>query len=98
MTKNKLKSLGSLRIQQKTKPRSPELKGTIRIQRHTLETIISHMEDDDEVIANIAAWKHHDGNDFYLSVELSPKYEGNSVGKRERKTRSIFDFIEEQNA
>lgn len=97
MTK-KQKSLGSLRIQQKTKPRSPELKGTIRIQRHTLEAIINQMDEDDEVTTNLAAWKHHDGNDFYLSVELSPKYESQSVGKRQSAPRSIFDFIEEQDA
>jgi hypothetical protein len=94
----KQKSLGSLRIQQKTKPRSPELKGTIRIQRHTLEAITNEMDDDDEVTSNLAAWKHHDGNDFYLSVELSPKYESQSVGKRRPESRSIFDFIEEQDA
>lgn len=96
MTKNKLKSLGSLRIQQKTKPRSPELKGTIRIQRHTLETIISHMEDDDEVIANIAAWKHHDGNEFYLSVELSPKYNIEAKPTKAMTERSIFDLMESE--
>jgi hypothetical protein len=97
MTK-KQKSLGSLRIQQKTKPRSPELKGTIRIQRHTLEAIFNQIDDYHEVIANLAAWKHHDGNDFYLSVELSPKYESKSVGKRRAETRSIFDVIQDQDA
>jgi hypothetical protein len=97
MTK-KQKSLGSLRIQQKTKPRSPELRGTIRIQRHTLEAFLNQIDDDYEVIANLAAWKHHDGTDFYLSVELSPKYESQSVGKRQSVPRSIFDFIEEQDA
>ena len=51
MTKNKQKSLGSLRMQQKTKPRSPELQGTIRIQRHTLDAISKQLDDDNEVIA-----------------------------------------------
>jgi hypothetical protein len=32
------------------------------------------MNDDGEMIANLAAWKHHDGKDFYLSVEVSPNY------------------------
>ena len=95
MTKNKLKSLGSLRIQQKTKPRSPELQGTIRIQRHTLEAISKHLDDDHEVIANLAAWKYHDGKDFYLSVELSPKF--TKTGSRpQNEKRSIFDFIEDE--
>ena len=88
------KSLGSLRIQQKTKPRSPELKGTIRIQRHTLEAIFNQMDADDEVIANLAAWKHHDGNEFYLSVELSPKYNAAADAKAPTPTRSIFDLME----
>ncbi len=95
MTKNKQKSLGSLRIQQKTKPRSPELQGTMRIQRHTLEAISKHLENDDEVIANLAAWKHHDGNDFYLSVELSPKFT-NSVSRPQNEKRSIFDLTENE--
>lgn len=94
MTK-KQKSLGSLRIQQKTKPRSPELKGTIRIQRHTLEAIIHQIEDNDEVIANLAAWKHHDGNDFYLSVELSAKFTNSICRPKTNAERSVFDFIEE---
>lgn len=94
MTRSKLKSLGSLRIQQKTKPRSPELKGIIRIQRHTLEAITDQMDGDDEVIANLAAWKHHDGNDFYLSVEISPKFESSICRSKRKEERSIFDLME----
>jgi|688.fasta_scaffold1081071_1 hypothetical protein len=94
MTK-KQKSLGSLRIQQKTKPRSPELRGTIRIQRHTLEAISNQIDDDEEVIANLAAWKHHDGNDFYLSVELSPKFKSPDRRPQNKEERSIFDFSSE---
>lgn len=56
------------------------------------------MKDHDDVIANLAAWKHHDGTDFYLSMELSPKYESQSVGKRRPESKSIFNFIEEQDA
>jgi hypothetical protein len=94
MTK-KQKSLGSLRIQQKTKPRSPELKGTIRIQRHTLEAISNQINDEEEVIANLAAWKHHDGKDFYLSVELSPKFKNLDRRPQKIEERSIFDFSTE---
>ena len=82
-------------MQQKTKPRSPELQGTIRIQRHTLDAISKHMDNDDEVIANLAAWKHHDGNDFYLSVELSPKFT-NTVSRAQNEKRSIFDLMENE--
>jgi hypothetical protein len=35
------------------------------------------------MLANSAAWKHRDGNGFYLSVELSSKYESQSVGTRQ---------------
>ena len=91
----KQKSLGSLRIQQKTKPRSPELRGTIRIQRHTLEAISNQIDGDEEVIANLAAWKHHDGKDFYLSVELSPKFKNPDRRPQNKEERSIFDFSSE---
>lgn len=96
MTKNRLKSLGALRIQQKTKPRSPEMTGTIRIQRHTLETIIEQMDDGAEVTASLAAWKHRDGDECYLSVELSPKYKGLSTLSQKTKERSIFDYMADE--
>lgn len=96
MTKNRLKSLGSLRIQQKTKPRSPEMTGTIRLQRHTLETIMDQMDDDTEVIASLAAWKHRDGDECYLSVELSPKYQAVSTLPQKTKERTIFDYMEDE--
>ena len=96
MTKNRMKSLGALRIQQKTKPRSPEMTGTIRIQRHTLETIIEQMDDDAEVVASLAAWKHRDGDECYLSVELSPKYQGVAKLPQQARERTIFDYMDDE--
>lgn len=54
------------------------------------------MDDEDEVIANLAAWKHRDGNECYLSVELSPKYQGFSALPQKTKERSIFDDMEDE--
>jgi len=40
-------SLGLLRKTEKTKPRSPDLTGTLKLQRHTLEVIIKQFQETD---------------------------------------------------
>jgi hypothetical protein len=71
----KKRSLGALRKNLKTKPRSPDLTGTIRLQPHTIQAIIKQLEEteSDEVLANIAGWSNHGSSGQYLTV-LSPKY------------------------
>jgi hypothetical protein len=72
----KKRSLGKLRIALKTKPRSPDMTGTLCLQRHTAALILKIFEDtdDDEVVCNIAAWVNKDNDGQYLTVELSPRY------------------------
>ena len=64
------RSLGELRKANKTKPRSPDVTGKLRLQRHTLQAIIQDFKeaDGEEVICNIAGWKNHDQRGSYLTV------------------------------
>jgi hypothetical protein len=75
-TLTKKRSLGKLRIANKSKERSPDMTGTLSLQRHTAALILKAFEnaDDDEAVCNIAAWVNHDHEGQYLTVELSPKY------------------------
>ena len=70
------KSLGFLRKAQKTKERSPDCVGPIKIQRTTLETLMNQLEQSDanELEANLAGWQNQDRKGQFLTVELSPKY------------------------
>jgi hypothetical protein len=75
-TLTKKRSLGKLRVAHKTKERSPDMTGTLCLQRHTAALILKAFEntEDDEVVCNIAAWVNHDHEGQYLTVELSPRY------------------------
>jgi hypothetical protein len=53
------RSLGALRKYIKTKPRSPDLTGQIKLQCHLFETIARQFEDD-EVVVNLAGWCNQD--------------------------------------
>ena len=86
-------SLGFLRKTEKAKPRSPDLTGTLKLQRHTLEVIIKQFQetDADETECCLAGWRNTDAKGQpYLSVELSPKY----VGRRQEPSETgLADFI-----
>jgi hypothetical protein len=88
----KTRSLGKLRKASKTKPKSPEMTGTLRLQRHTAAAILKEFEDVDcdEVTCSIAGWVNQDQEGQYLTVEISPKY-----GAREsaRPKPHSLDFI-----
>ena len=68
------RSLGALRKTPKTKPRSPDTQGAMKIQRHTIEALIKQLDnaDADEITANIAGWFNEDSGGRYITVELSP--------------------------
>src|SRR5262245_59502288 len=70
------KSLGTLYRAEKTKPRSPDMTGTLKIQMHTLQEIFefSNKCDNDEVVCPIAAWFNGEPGRQYLVIELSPPY------------------------
>ena len=49
----------------------------MKLQRHTLETIVKQLErsGEDEIEACLAAWENHDHQgEPYLTIELSPKF------------------------
>jgi hypothetical protein len=85
------RSLGALRKANKTKPKSPDLTGQMKLQRHTAAAIVDQFSHDgiDEVVCNIAAWKNQDYKGPYLSVELSPRF----VARAQAETDDIIDSI-----
>ena len=56
------RSLGALRKAIKTKPKSPDLTGQMRLQRHTAAAIVKQFSEGsgDEVVCNIAGWRNQD--------------------------------------
>ena len=85
-------SLGSLRKATKTKDRSPDFTGTLKLQRHTFEAVAKQFQETgaDETECCIAGWRNEDKNGPYLSVELSPKY---VARRREPAQSNLEDFI-----
>ena len=84
-------SLGALRKNNKTKPKSPDLTGQMKLQRHTAAAIVERFNHDgiEEVICNIAGWKNQDHNGPYLTVELSPRF----VVRRQVEGDDVIDSI-----
>ena len=76
------RSLGALRKANKTKPRSPDLTGQMKLQRHTAAAIVDQFSHDgiEEVVCNIAGWKNQDYKGPYLSVELVAPFRCPSTG------------------
>src|SRR5260370_17636718 len=70
------RSIGALRKANKKKPKSPDLTGQLKLQRHTAAAIVKQFGDDqiDEVVCNIAGWRNHDHTGAYLTVEISPRF------------------------
>jgi hypothetical protein len=91
------RSLGSLRKANKTKPKSPDLTGQFKLQRHTAAAIVDQFGRDDieEVVCNIAGWKNQDYNGPYLTVELSPRFVARPPVGRDDIIDSIIDNKEE---
>jgi len=90
-------SLGTLRKNNKTKPKSPDLTGQMKLQRHTAATIVEQFSHDgiEEVICNIAGWKNQDYNGPYLTVELSPRFVPRTLPDQEDVIDSIINNNEE---
>ena len=92
-------SLGALRKNNKTKPKSPDLTGQMKLQRHTAAAIVDQFSHDDieEVVCNIAGWKNQDYKGPYLSVELSPRFVAGAQMERDHIIDSIINDDEEGN-
>jgi hypothetical protein len=92
------RSLGALRKANKTKPRSPDLTGQLKLQRHTASAIVEQFNQGQtqEVVCNIAGWKNQDTNGSYLTVELSPRFVPRASIERDDIIASIIDDKEER--
>ena len=85
------RSLGALRKANKTKPKSPDLTGQMKLQRHTAAAIVDQFSHDgiEEVVCNIAGWKNQDYSGPYLTVELSPRF----VTRTQLEGDDIIDLL-----
>jgi hypothetical protein len=92
------RSLGALRKASKTKPKSPDLTGQLKLQRHTAATILEQFSHDrvEEVVCNIAGWKNQDSNGSYLTVELSPRFVAKAFAAQDEFFDSIINDKEEE--
>jgi hypothetical protein len=92
------RSLGALRKASKTKPKSPDLTGQLKLQRHTAATILEQISHDrvEEVVCNIAGWKNQDSNGSYLTVELSPRFVAKALAAQDEFLDSIINDKEEE--
>jgi hypothetical protein len=93
------RSLGALRRASKTKTLSPDLTGPMRLQRHTLDSLVKQFDETDqnELICNLAAWRNQDSNGPYLSVELSPRYVSRKPIEQPCPFEFMFDDNQEEN-
>jgi hypothetical protein len=91
------RSLGALRKATKTKPKSPDLTGQMRLQRHTAEALVKQFREDGgaEVVCNIAGWKNQDSSGSYLTVELSPRFVARTPIERDHIIDSIINDEQE---
>jgi hypothetical protein len=87
------RSLGALHKANKTKPKSPDLTGQMKLQRHTAAAIVEQFSHDgiEEVICNTAGWKNQDYNGPYLTVELSPRFVARAPVERDDIIDSIIN-------
>ena len=86
------KSLGALRKATKTKDRSPDSTGKLKLQRHTFDTIAKQFADTDadSIECCLAGWRNVDTKgEAYLTVELSPHF----VSRRTEPNGNLADFF-----
>lgn len=72
----KKQSLGKLRIVSKmNKEKSPNMTGTLRLQRHTAAAILEQFDSEtSDVLCNVAGWVNQDHEGPYLTVEISTRF------------------------
>jgi hypothetical protein len=74
---NKNHSLGNLRPAKKTKPKSPDCTGKLRLRREHLLIFLKQLEQSqgEAVPCNIAGWKGNGAYGPYMTIEVSPRFE-----------------------
>lgn len=91
------RSLGFLRpATNKTKDRSPDYVGTLKLQRHTMEVFSQQFQDTNtnEIECCLASWRNIDANGHaYASIELSPKYIARSHRQEPNDTNDLAELI-----
>ena len=89
-TPNRTLSLGTLRPNNKTKDRSPDATGIIRIKRHLILALYQKLTEsaDDDVVANLAGWFYEDANGRYMRVQLSEEFQPPEY----RDSRPVMNF------
>ena len=92
------RSLGALRRANKTNPKSPDLTGQLKLQRHTAAALVEQFNHDhvQEVVCNIAGWKNQDSNGSYLTIELSPRFTSRTALEKDDVLDSIIEDKEEE--
>ena len=87
------KSIGKLRANPQTKPRSPLMVGKIALQRPTLDSYCAEMErtNNGEILISAAVWANRDQGGIYLSIELSSVFQNGD----EAQPMNIEEFLRE---
>jgi hypothetical protein len=90
---NTKKSIGKLRPNPQTKPRSPLMIGKIALQRLTLDSYCAEMERTNagEILVPAAIWANRDQGGIYLSIELSSVFQNGD----EAQSMNIEEFLRE---
>jgi len=95
-TEPKKRSRGTLRrAEKKSKPKSPDYIGTMKLQRHTFEAIAKQFDqtNGDEIACGLAGWKNRNGDGPYVTVDLTPRF----VSRRTEPTRTnLVEFISDE--
>ena len=91
------KSMGTLRLNTKTKDRSPDLIGTVKMHSHLIHALLDELDEigEDVVECNIAAWQYRDKDGPLLNLQLSERYE---PPQRDLCSETIFDVLQTQHS
>jgi hypothetical protein len=91
-----IKSVGVLRLNNKTKDRSPDLIGSVKIHSQLIHRLLDELDEtgEDVVECNIAAWQYRnkDGSPL-LNLQLSERYES---PQRDQGSETIFDVLQKR--
>ena len=89
------KSIGTLRLNHKTKDRSPDLIGSVKMHNRLIHALLDELDETgkDVVECNIAAWQYRDKNGPLLNLQLSERYE---PPQRDFGQATIFDVLQKR--
>ncbi len=92
-------SLGALRAAEKRKERSPDLIGTIELQRHDIEQLSRQLTQSgaEKVTGNLAGWLNGKGEGKFISVVLTPRPDTQrQKAEANRDKSSLARFFEDE--